>query len=312
MAAGAKSLLSLKLPLSRSTAAAGKLRLQLTAAGWSFLGLILCLFLMSINFSNNLIFAMSFLLVGIALVGARFTWTNLRGLTLADWRCEPVFAGQTAAYRLGVENRTRSFRYGFQAVANGVGKEQHLPPQAQEELLFERPTEQRGVIAAEHAMLSSCYPLGIFRAKLTTDDLPECLVYPKPMGAQPINDRPKGQQAHLRAESGSFTDMRRYAPGDPLSHIHWKAMARFDELYTKQFDGAQGQPALWLRWDDVQASGVEAKLSQLCRWVLDAHAQGREYGLELPGLIIEPGNEDPHQRECLRALALYSGKEASE
>ena len=104
--------------------------------------------------------------------------------------------------------------------------------------------------------------------------------------------------------------MRRYTPGDPLSRIHWKALARFDELYTKEFDGAQGQPALWLRWDDVKAAGIEEKLSQLCRWIVEAHAQNREYGLEIPGTKIDPADGESHQQSCLVALALYEENEA--
>jgi uncharacterized protein (DUF58 family) len=86
-------------------------------------------------------------------------------------------------------------------------------------------------------------------------------------------------------------------------------MARFDELYTKEFDGARGRPALWLRWEDVRAAGTERKLSQLCRWILDAHKQNREYGLEIPGAVIEPSSGEVHRFACLTALALYGEPE---
>ena len=90
-----------------------------------------------------------------------------------------------------------------------------------------------------------------------------------------------------------------------MSRIDWRAMARFDELYTKQFDGARGKPALWFSPDDVRVQGLEEKLSQLCRWILDAKKQNREYGLRLSGVSIGPGSDENHFRECLSALALY-------
>ncbi len=289
------------------------MRIRPTPSGWGFFGLILCTFLISVNFSNNLIFSMIFLLAGICMVGWYHTRTNLKGLQLSMWKCAPVFAGQQAVYRLSVENNSKAGRHGLLAVSyeSITGAERHLSGGELTDITLVRSAPQRGRLAPESAMLCSCFPLGIFQARLVTDALPECLVYPAPIGAQALPDKPSGHQAHQHAESGTYKDMRRYAPGDPLSHIHWKAMARFDELYTKEFDGAQGEVALWLRWDDVLVGGAEQKLSQLCRWVLDAHNRNKEYGLEMPGITIEPANEETHLRTCLKALALYGNVEGA-
>jgi len=289
----------------------GRVRTRLTPSGWGFVGLILCGFLMAVNFSNNLIFAMTALLVSIALVGWYHTRVNLSGLAFADWRAAPVFAGQKAIWRLTVENRRQHGRHGLRAVSAGAAEagEKHLAGGEQGEMTLQRQAVARGLIKPALAHVGSCFPLGIFEARLVTRGLPECLVYPRPEGPQPIPDQVAGRQAHLLSESGTYTDMRRYTPGDPLSRVSWKAFARFDELYTKEFDGAQGRPALWLRWDDVRACGVEQKLSQLCRWVLDAHGRNREYGLELPGTKIDPAGEETHLRRCLQALALYGETE---
>lgn len=293
----------------------GSLSVRLTPSGWGFSGLILCLFLMSINFSNNLIFAMTFLMVSIACVGWYHTRINVRGLRLGEWHVQPVFAGQTISYRVSVTNPISRMRHGIMAKASGHQKQREQSFSANEQLdvLLDRAATERGRLTGGPAHLQSVFPLGIFEVRLAASELPECLVYPKPEGGQPLPDRLAGRDAHLSAESGSFTEMRRYAPGDSLSHINWKAMARFDELYTKEFDGAEGKPALWLRWEDVTAGGVESKLSQLCQWVLEVHQQNREFGLELPGLSIEPASSEAHMKRCLEALACYGmeGKDGS-
>lgn len=49
----------------------------------------------------------------------------------------------------------------------------------------------------------------------------------------------------------------------------------------------------------------EARLSQLCRWILDAEQSGVSYGLRLPHLIIPTAIGITHQRRCLEALALF-------
>lgn len=301
------SILSTPISLKFFSARRKRLRMRLAPAGWGFLGLIVCGFLLSINFSNNLIFAMTFLLIAIALVGWYFTRANLTGIVPADWRVEPVFAGQQAIFRLQVENRGRQDRYGLRVGAAGArpGEEQILHPGERIEMVLRRNAVKRGRLPREAAFIRSAFPLGLFAARLAAGELPACPVYPEPLGAQPLPDRQSDRSAHQWKEAGSYTDMRRYAPGDPLSRISWKALARFDELYTKEFDGAQGQAALWLRWNDVRVSAVEDKLSQLCRWVVDAHRLGREYGLELPGIVIAPASEEKHLRRCLEALALH-------
>jgi uncharacterized protein (DUF58 family) len=307
-------MLSFSMPLKFSSRRRNRLRMRLAPAGWGFLGLIGCGFLLSINFSNNLIFAMTFLLIAIALVGWHFTRANLSGLHAADWRADPVFAGQTAVFRLQVENRGSQDRYGLRVAAAGAhgGEEHQLRPGARIEMTLRRETVARGPLPRLAAAMHSAFPLGLFEARLGVGELPVCLVYPAPLGAQPLPERQSNRNAHQLKESGSYTDMRRYAPGDPLSRVSWKALARFDELYTKEFDGGQGQAALWLRWSDVRGTAVEDKLSQLCRWVLDAHRLGREYGLELPGAVIAPAGDEIHLRRCLEALALHGVENSGE
>lgn len=289
-----------------------QIRMRLTSAGWGLAGLIVVEFLLSVNFSNNLIFAMTFFLVSIALIGWYHSRTNLMKLKLSDWKTSPVFAGQEALYALNIENSSGSVHHSLRPVAKGssYAREFHLAERELKETTLRRSAPTRGLLSPIDTNITSSFPLGIFETRLCAGTLPECLVYPTPSGNQPLPDNTSGSNAHLKVESGSYTDMRRYAPGDPLSRISWKAFARFDELYTKEFDGGSGQPALWIRWEDVRATGVEEKLSQLCRWVLDAHKKNCDYGLELPTKTFAPANEEAHLRECLMSLALYGEVES--
>ncbi|NIO12862.1 MAG: hypothetical protein GTN86_13155, partial [Xanthomonadales bacterium] len=64
-------------------------------------------------------------------------------------------------------------------------------------------------------------------------------------------------------------------------------------------------------WSDVDAPRLEARLSQLSRWVVDAHAAGIRYGLDIPGKRLAPDDGEAHRHACLRALALYSPEAGS-
>ena len=55
----------------------------------------------------------------------------------------------------------------------------------------------------------------------------------------------------------------------------------------------------------VAGPDPERKLALLCHAVLQAHRGRLEYGLRLPGRVIEPDSGERHQKNCLAALALY-------
>jgi uncharacterized protein (DUF58 family) len=86
--------------------------------------------------------------------------------------------------------------------------------------------------------------------------------------------------------------------------VAWKAVARSDELLTKQFTG-EAAAELWLDWRLLPAGGLEQRLSLLAGWVLAAERCGVRYGLRLPGVEIPPGRGDSHSGAALQALALY-------
>jgi uncharacterized protein (DUF58 family) len=83
-------------------------------------------------------------------------------------------------------------------------------------------------------------------------------------------------------------------------------LARGGEAAVRSYSGAASQPE-WLDWSALAGMATEARLSQLCRWVLDTEAgYPRPYGLRLPGVEISPARGAQHRARCLRALASYA------
>ena len=89
-----------------------------------------------------------------------------------------------------------------------------------------------------------------------------------------------------------------------MKRIYWKAMAKEQGLYTKVYSGAQTS-IVWLEWSRTPGGSVEERLSQLCRWVLDAEQSGFSYGLRLPSNRLNPDYGETHRAHCLKALALF-------
>jgi len=57
--------------------------------------------------------------------------------------------------------------------------------------------------------------------------------------------------------------------------------------------------------ESAPGADLEAKLSVMARWVVEAHANGQPFGVRLPGTEVDTGLGDAQRRLCLDALARY-------
>lgn len=292
--------------------AIGRTRVSVTPTGYGFFVLMLAGLLLAVNYSNNLVYALVYLLLSLALVSSGMTFFNLAGISAGSWVVEPVFVGQALDYSVSVTRNTSGRCYGL-FLSNEAHNSDVLPTliaqQSGANLTYVTTPEKRGRFQCRDIDLCSTWPLGMFKASKRLPTPPELIVWPKTASTKELPENPQGNQAHKLSEAETITGMRKYVAGDPQSRIDWKALARRDVLLTKTFDGAEGDPALLLEWNQLDSED-ESRLSQLCRWVLDAESEGRDYALLLPTLMIDPGRGLAQKTRCLRALALYGEKEA--
>ncbi|MGE0383923.1 MAG: DUF58 domain-containing protein [Gammaproteobacteria bacterium] len=279
----------------------------------------------AINYDAGLAFALTFLLAGMMLVGILHTWRNLAGLTYAGGRCQPVFAGETACFRLLLDNRAGQARPAIrlQAAAAGRGRRRRWRPPVQITIPahglagadLALPAERRGRLDLGRVRISTRYPLGLLRAWAEIDSGLSCVVYPRPAGTLPLPAGEAGAaQRHTGLQPGSedFHGFRPYRAGDAPRSIAWKLQARGGPLVVKRFVGAGAGASIALDFAATAGlPGLEARLSQLCRWVLDCESLGLRYALRLPATRIAPGTGPVHRDACLHALALH-GLEASQ
>ena len=87
----------------------------------------------------------------------------------------------------------------------------------------------------------------------------------------------------------------------------WRRYARTDDLVLKEYSGFV-EPRAWFDYE-LAAGDVEERLSVLTGWVLQAKQNGQEFGLRLPGLVIEPGVGDTQVTRALEALAVFGMSE---
>ena len=101
-----------------------------------------------------------------------------------------------------------------------------------------------------------------------------------------------------------FYGFRDYRKGDSPRQVYWKGIAKAQGVLSKQYT-AYADRSVWLDWELFPGLAMEQRLSHLCYWVLEFDGRGEEYGLRLPGLVIEPAVGEKHRERVLKELALF-------
>lgn len=276
--------------------------------GLVFAMLLLGMLLGAMNYNNNLGFAVTFLLAGVALVSMYHCHRNLTGLAIRKGRCDPVFVGEQALPGVILENATNQPRLGLTLALDDLPQAQlDLLPGDNQQAFFRIPAQRRGRIGIRRFSVASTFPFGLFRVWTWVHMRLDCLVFPRPAERAPPPPTALTDigGAQLDRHGGDdFAGLRDYRAGDPPRHIAWKAFARGQELLVRQYAGTSVANHVF-DLDQVPAAHLEERLSILCRWILDAHRAGEAYGLCMPGVQVLPAVGIAHLEHCLGQLALF-------
>mgnify|MGYP000844676334 FL=1 len=296
----------------------GQRRIFVLPTGFGLaLGLtLLVMLLASINYALSLGFGLTFLIGSVAWISIHHAFRNLVDLAISPGRSEAVFCGSPAHFSILLHNASLRPRLGLELFPTRSPTLRAPPfsllPESTSTQEIIIPATARGWLRLPRLSLETRHPLGLIRAwSLFQPDL-RCLVYPAPeIDAPPLpfgDDSRPGPGAHGHGQD-DFAGLRHHQPADSPRHVAWKSVARGGPWRTKQFAGA-GSQSVWLDWQGLPTKlGLDARLSRLARWVIDADASGVDYGLRLPGTEFHPARGAAHRHACLSALALFGASD---
>jgi uncharacterized protein (DUF58 family) len=295
-----------------------RIRLRPTPHARMLALVLLLMVVAAINYQSNAAWALVFAIGASAALSALHARRNLAGVTVAACAAPPVFAGELPRATITLSAppaadvidldlsfpdlpqsdpaRRRAAHVNTVAGGGAAVATVELAPRA------------RGEWRIVRVRVATSFPLGLIEASRELPLALTGLVYPHPSGerAPAVGGELEASGSDgSHAGSDDFLGHRRYQAGDPHRHVDWKAHARGGPLLVKRFAGAGGG-VVWCDWSSARG-GTEARLSQLARWVVDAHRAGLVFGLRLPGLALEPERGAAHYHACLRALALHRG-----
>lgn len=305
-----------RLPSARTTTLdQRKIFIVPSKTALALLVMIIVLFLLGINFQNSLVYAVCFWLLAMLVVNVLHTWRNLSGLSITAIHIQPCFAGEKAVLELELACDPKQQKFAIDLTWPHEDRTQvNLVSTQTTRLKLSHSTQTRGRFTPPRIHISTHYPTGLAVAWSYVSVDISGLVYPAPAPKNQnqehrhttaANQQQSGKE--LSGGSNDFGGIRSYQAGDTPKHIHWGQYAKTGKLHTKVFVD-YASPDLWLDWNTLNQPGIEARLSQLCRQVLDAHQAQQKYGLKLPGVTIAPAKGEAHQARCLQALALFGGE----
>jgi len=279
-----------------------------TGLGIVYAAMLFAMMFGGMNYGNNLGLALTFMLASVGLVAMHHCHGTLSGLALKLVATESGFAGDQVAFQLLLDNAAVAPRPRIEISADRAATRiVDVPALSSAPVALAVPSERRGRLALERFVVATRHPLGLFRAWAVVHPAYSTIVWPRPAarGAAPPGVETDTGGAQDRAQGDEdFAGLRPFQPGDSLRRIAWKAYARGQGLHTKQYAGTDVTSHIF-DWDSLTGLDAESRLSQLCRWVLDAHDRGEAFGLRLPGAWIPPNIGTAHRQHCLNSLALF-------
>jgi uncharacterized protein (DUF58 family) len=260
--------------------------------------------------SNGAAYLLCFVLGSVAAVSMVHAWANLKGVALEAETIHAVFAGEEIVVPLRASSPRGREHFALRIVPIAGGATAvfaSLSGKGEVAEILRTRAVQRGSLATLPVRLESRYPLGFFTARRKILLAAPHHVYPAPAGSQPLPASLAPARAGrdgARTEGDDFGGVRAWRTGESQRHIDWKAAARGQPLLIKQWSG-DADTTVVLDWDLLGDLAVEARLSQLARWIVQAERGGTHYALRLPGVSLAPARGEAHYHACLRHLAAF-------
>ena len=272
--------------------------------GFLFFALFCLSIAVGATYANNLVFLMGFLLISILFVCILLTAKNLRHLDILSLNIESGAPNQFTTARLKINNPTSIEKTNLFISFGRKTKSQQISSigpneQIEIQLPFQLPN-QRGQYKTERVRVSTDNPFGLFHSWFWFKIEKAYLVHPKAFGPQPL-------PISKAMDGDEFSGLREYKPGDSLSRVSWKHMAKNNELLIKEFNDTDLK-AESLNLNQVHDTDYENRLSQMAAWLIEAENQGSYYSLTIKNKTTPTGSGKEHLSQCLDQLALQEAK----
>lgn len=258
------------------------------------------LFMQAYMHDFNLVYITLFFVFSLAFSAALIGVMNLGSLESHFIRSGRFFAHREGTISLHIYNNSNSTSWSIflrhEAVSVPLSK---LKGESSTTLQLLFTPEKRGKFTYENSYLESKYPLSTVHL---TRDIPSSytdIAYPEPKG-KPLRAFLNEEQTRY-GEEKEFDGLREYDGSQRLSQIHWASVAK-GVMAVKVFTKETQMPNLTFTFQTLDGN-EEARLSQLCLWVLECEKLHLTFSIQMPHKRLSSTKESID--EILKYLAKY-------
>ncbi|ENW15597.1 DUF58 domain-containing protein [Acinetobacter haemolyticus] len=266
--------------------------------GLLYIVLILITFIAGINYANNLILGLCFLMSAILCISFYLTFKQLYGLHVELITAEVGQVGQVLTLKLNFKQPTKTNRY------------LQIQWQQQQQLFYLNQTQQsielaffpqqRGIYQFDAIKIYSTYPLGLVRAWTYLNLMEKVWIAPK---AYEWQKEHKNQPSAAHDRLDEFRELRAFQHGDSYQNVAWKQVARGQGFFIKMFEAQATQQYLEIDYQHIPAQSHEEKLSFMMGLIEQCEQYGDDYAVILPHVRLDRGQGNTQLIQAKRLLA---------
>lgn len=273
--------------------------------GVGFLGIAALNFVLGINYQNNLILAVSYLMVMLLILSLLYAYANFNGLMLKVSQVHSDFASKKSSVTFEFKNDKT--RYDIRLEHQSSKSFTRVKSLVGDKFVNFKLPLPRGVYKLGRYKIYTHYPFGLVTvwSYLISDQ--DFYVYPSPLETEVPSDsfilNNHGDEV-INSESlaEDFNELKTYQKGMNIHRISWRHFAKTNELLIKDYQSSNESCSYGFDFDKLSGT-VEERLSQLCFLVQQAEIEQQQYALKLPNKLIQLGSGQAHKIKCLEALS---------
>ncbi|OHU96551.1 hypothetical protein BIW53_04275 [Pseudoalteromonas byunsanensis] len=279
-----------------------------STTGLGFVSVSALNFVLGINYQNNLLLGVAYLMIILLVVSIIYGYLNMSGaqIRLVSIQSAHRSTPPTATFELNTKARLQQL-----SIEHNHIKQQITLPVVEASELFSIEFEfPRGKHSLGRFKFISHFPFGLVSVWSYLYCNKCIYAYPDPVvdksNRQEFESHNREAQlvhssSHL---SDEFKQLVPYQSGTNMHRISWRHFAKTQQLLVKDYEGETGARTLGFDFDTLEGN-VEERLEKLCYLVLQAHQNNLCYALKLGPRLIKAAQGEQHKVTCLEALSDY-------
>ena len=274
--------------------------------GCGFLFVTVLNFILGINYQNNLILAMAYLMLVVLVLAILIGYSNVKGLTIhfkvKNNDYSPI--SPRLVFDVSTDKLCQSLLILYQNKLL-----HHLDNiEGKTSITVSLPYKYRGCYPLKRIKLLSQYPFGLVSVWSYMQIEETVFVYPEQVNPQKNNNLMVDEHnadGDLKHPNGidEFDTLVDHQHGMGLQRVSWKHYAKTQQLMVKEFVNFASTP---MTYDYSQLQGnAETRLSHLSYLITQAHLHDHAFALKLNSQLYSMSKGSDHFTACLIALSRF-------